>query len=328
MFDLLPNVWTPVLPIAEIETQPVAIELAGERIVLFRNSSDEIGALIDRCPHRGAALSLGRVSKEGCLECPYHGWQFDIEGACTLVPLNNPADLNLSKLSAASLPTRIIAGLVWVFTGIGAAPSPQLPDGLMRSSESYFLYHEVWNAHWTRLVENALDYVHLPYVHRNSFGGEIVKNATDSGSFVEFGIDRAEHSIRFFNRLHSIESGGAIESGFSFEWYQPNLVVLKFDEMGIPIRMNSFAIPIDRQRTRYLLAFELLEPYSASVAQQFLDPIIEDRLVIESQIGEIPAPTGECNVPSDRATLIFRRWYHQTCVGVASPRSNRSAVVV
>jgi phenylpropionate dioxygenase-like ring-hydroxylating dioxygenase large terminal subunit len=46
MFDLLPNAWTPVLPISEIETQPVAIELAGERIVLFRNSSNEIGALV------------------------------------------------------------------------------------------------------------------------------------------------------------------------------------------------------------------------------------------------------------------------------------------
>jgi phenylpropionate dioxygenase-like ring-hydroxylating dioxygenase large terminal subunit len=312
MFDLLPNVWTPVLPIAEIESQPVAIELAGERIVLFRNSSDEIGALVDRCPHRGAALSLGRVSADGCLECPYHGWQFDTDGACTHVPLNNPADVRLSKLSAASLPTRIIAGLVWVFTGEGEAPEPQLPDSLMRSPESYFLYHEVWNAHWTRLVENALDYVHLPYVHRNSFGGEIVKNANESGSFVEFEIEQAEHSVRFFNRLHSIEPGLEIEPGFAFEWYPPNLVVLKFDEMGIPIRMNSFAIPIDRQRTRYLLAFELLEPYSAAVAQEFLDPIIEDRVVIESQIGEIPTPTGECNVPSDRATLLFRRWHHQT----------------
>ncbi len=320
MFDLLPNVWTPVLPLAEIETQPVAIGLAGERVVLFRNSQDEIGALVDRCPHRGAALSLGRVNADGCLECPYHGWQFDTDGACTHVPLNNPADLQLSKLAAVSLPTRIIAGLVWVFTGQGEAPEPQLPASLMRPNESYFLYHEEWNAHWTRLVENALDYVHLPYVHRNSFGGEIVKNATDSGSFVEFEIEQAEHSVRFFNRLHSIDSGCAIEAGFAFEWYPPNLVVLKFDEMGIPIRMHSFAIPIDsaqptlreRDRTRYLLAFELLEPYSADVAQQFLDPIIEDRVTIESQIGEIPTTTGECNVPSDRATLMFRRWYHQT----------------
>jgi hypothetical protein len=48
-----------------------------------------------------------------------------------------------------------------------------------------------------------------------------------------------------------------------------------------------------------LLAFELLEPYSADVAKQLLDPIVEDRVTIESQTGEIPTTTGECNVPSD-----------------------------
>ncbi|PSB58287.1 aromatic ring-hydroxylating oxygenase subunit alpha [Chamaesiphon polymorphus] len=321
MFDLLPNVWTPVLPIAEIENQPVAVALAGERIVLFRNSKDEIGALLDRCPHRGAALSLGRVSADGCLECPYHGWQFHKDGACTHVPLNNPADLQLSKLSAVSLPTRIIAGLVWVFTGEGEAPEPQLPDSLTQlppvgyaNAESYFIYHEVWNAHWTRIVENLMDYVHVPFVHRNSFGSEIVKNATPAGSFVEFKITQTEHSVQFFNRLHSIESGLEIEPGLGSEWYQPNLVVLKFDEMGIPIRMHSFAIPIDRDRSRYLLVFQLLAPDTVEVAKEFISPIVEDRVTIESQVGEIPTTTEECNVPSDRATLLFRRWYHQTIV--------------
>jgi phenylpropionate dioxygenase-like ring-hydroxylating dioxygenase large terminal subunit len=209
-----------------------------------------------------------------------------------------------------SLPTRIIAGLVWVFTGQDNL-EPQLPDSLMRSPESYFIYHEVWNAHWTRLIENAMDYVHLPFVHRNSFGGEIVKHATKAGSFVEFQIAQTEYSVQVFNRLHSIESGFAIEPGFAFEWYQPNLVILKFDRMGIPIRMHSFAIPLNQNQTRYLIAIELLEPHAAEIAKEFLPPIIEDRVVIESHNGEIPATTEECNVPSDRATLLFRRWYHQ-----------------
>jgi phenylpropionate dioxygenase-like ring-hydroxylating dioxygenase large terminal subunit len=314
MFDLLPSIWTPVLPISEIEHQPVEIELAGEKIVLFRNASDEIGALLDRCPHRGAALSLGRVSQDGCLECPYHGWTFDLNGSCTHVPLNNPAEIKLEKLNAVSLPTRIIAGLVWVFTGQNEPSELQLPDSLMQSAESYFIYHEVWNAHWTRLIENLMDYVHLPFVHRNSFGGEIVKKATPTGSFVEFQITQTEHGVQFFNRLHSIESGLAIEPGLASEWHQPNLVVLKFDEMetAAPIRMHSFAIPIDRDRTRYLLAFQLLTPYAVEVAKGFLPPVVEDRITIESQRGQIPTTTGECNVPSDRATLLFRRWYHQT----------------
>ncbi|MEG3840295.1 aromatic ring-hydroxylating dioxygenase subunit alpha [Microcoleus sp. herbarium14] len=306
MFDLLPDFWTPVLPVTEVKNTPVAIELAGERLVLFRNLTGEIGTLLDSCPHRGAALSLGIVSENGCLECPYHGWQFDHNGACTHVPLNNPADVKLSKLSTVSLPTRIIAGLVWVFTGSGEVPDLQVPESLMRSPESYFIHHEVWNAHWTRLIENAMDYVHLPFVHRNSFGGGIGQPAIEAGSFVEFQIAQTENSVQVFNRYHNIESG------FALEWYQPNLVVLKFDEMGIPVRVHTFAIPIDQHQTRYLIAIQLLEPHAAEMVNEFIDPIVEDRVVIESQKGEIPAMNGECNVPSDRATLLFRRWYHQT----------------
>lgn len=306
MFDLLPNFWTPVLPVAEIEDTPVAVEVAGENLVLFRNLNHEVGAFLDRCPHRGAALSLGRVSETGCLECPYHGWQFDRAGACTRVPLNNPADIKLSHLSAVSLPTRIFAGLVWIFTGQDEALEPKLPESLMRSPESYFVYHEIWNAHWTRLIENAMDYVHLPFVHRNSFGGAIGQPAIEAGSFVEFQIAKTEHSVQVFNRYHNIKSG------FAFEWHQPNLVVLKFDEMVMPVRIHSFAIPINQYQTRYLIAIQLLQPHAIEMVNEFIDPIVEDRVVIESQKGAIPSTTGECNVPTDQATLLFRRWYHQT----------------
>jgi phenylpropionate dioxygenase-like ring-hydroxylating dioxygenase large terminal subunit len=306
MFELLPNFWTPVLPVAEIQNQPVAVELAGENLVLFRNSSKEVGALLDRCPHRGAALSLGQVSENGCLECPYHGWQFDRDGACTHVPLNNPAEIKLSHLAAVGLPTQIFAGMVWVFTGQGEPSELRLPDSLMESPESYFIHHEVWDAHWTRVIENAMDYAHLPFVHRNSFGGAIGQPAIEAGSFVEFQIAKTEHSLQVFNRFHNIESG------FAFEWYQPNLVVLKFDEMGEPVRMHLFAIPINQHQTRFLIAIHLLEPDAADIANEFIPPIVEDRVVIESQKGAIPSTTGERNVPSDQATLLFRRWYHRT----------------
>ena len=44
-------------------------------------------ALMDRCPHRAAALSQGRMTAAGYLQCAYHGWSFDGEtGACTNIP--------------------------------------------------------------------------------------------------------------------------------------------------------------------------------------------------------------------------------------------------
>ncbi|OYQ64263.1 hypothetical protein B9G53_12575 [Pseudanabaena sp. SR411] len=312
MFDLLPDFWIPVISAAEIGNTPVAVELAGERLVLFRNSTDDIGALLDRCPHRGAALSLGHISAKGCLECPYHGWQFDQNGNCTHVPLNNPNALKLSRLAAVSFPTRIIAGLVWIFTGQGKPKTINIPTSLMGAHNSYFIHHEVWNAHWTRLVENALDYVHVPFVHRNSFGGEIGEPAIAAGSFAKFQIVPTEQGIQVFSYYHNIKSG------FAFEWYQPNLVVLKFDEMGMPVRIHSFAIPINQHQTRYLLVIQFIDPDAISMIHEFIEPIVEDRVVVESQNGEIPL-IGEANVPTDQPTLSFRRWYHQAISRQAVP---------
>jgi phenylpropionate dioxygenase-like ring-hydroxylating dioxygenase large terminal subunit len=58
----------------------VGVRLAGKEIVLFRGDSGQIGALEDNCPHRRMRLSLGKVVKHR-LQCPYHGWTFDCDGA-------------------------------------------------------------------------------------------------------------------------------------------------------------------------------------------------------------------------------------------------------
>ena len=41
-----------------------------------RDSAGRPSALVDRCPHRNLALSLGTVHPDGNLECAYHGWRF------------------------------------------------------------------------------------------------------------------------------------------------------------------------------------------------------------------------------------------------------------
>ena len=87
-FDGFADVWTPVLLRRRLGRRPVRLIVAGEPLALFRDRSGKVGALIDRRPHRGVALSLGRVTPEGTLECPFHGWRFDVAGTNRAVPLN------------------------------------------------------------------------------------------------------------------------------------------------------------------------------------------------------------------------------------------------
>jgi len=71
--------WHPVLRSEDLRDKPAAVRLAGQEIVVFRTPSGALGALSDRCPHRGMRLSAGWVEGER-LVCRYHGWRWAPDG--------------------------------------------------------------------------------------------------------------------------------------------------------------------------------------------------------------------------------------------------------
>jgi nitrite reductase/ring-hydroxylating ferredoxin subunit len=74
------------------------VEIAGHRIGLYR-VGEELHALADRCPHRGAPICAGRVvtpvevrdgrlelgDRASVLRCPWHKWEFEIASGRCLV---------------------------------------------------------------------------------------------------------------------------------------------------------------------------------------------------------------------------------------------------
>ena len=69
----------------DLKEAPVAVKILGEPIVLYRASGGKAVALQDRCPHRFAPLSKGRICGAN-IECPYHGLEFGADGHCTKNP--------------------------------------------------------------------------------------------------------------------------------------------------------------------------------------------------------------------------------------------------
>lgn len=66
---------------------PLGVVCDGAPIVLYRDATGQVRALEDRCRHRRAPLSLGRVTADGQLQCGYHGWTYDgLSGTCTAIP--------------------------------------------------------------------------------------------------------------------------------------------------------------------------------------------------------------------------------------------------
>src|SRR6187402_3721697 len=77
--------WYVACASSQLGDKPRAVQVLDQELVVFRDGESRAHALINRCCHRGAKLSLGRIT-DGNLACGYHGWQYDGNGCCVRVP--------------------------------------------------------------------------------------------------------------------------------------------------------------------------------------------------------------------------------------------------
>ena len=86
--DYFRRYWLPALLASEVpsaDCPPVRLRILGEDLVAFRDTEGRVGLVDEFCPHRRASLFWGRNEECG-LRCVYHGWKFDVTGACVDMP--------------------------------------------------------------------------------------------------------------------------------------------------------------------------------------------------------------------------------------------------
>ncbi|MEZ4288789.1 MAG: Rieske 2Fe-2S domain-containing protein [Polyangiales bacterium] len=149
------NHWHPVLRSAEVRKKPVAITLCNTQIVVFRDSNGKVGALLDRCPHRGMQLSKGRVDGNG-LVCPYHAWSWyaDGSGKSPANPEMNPCINHFDTIERH--------GAVWIKNPNSHAKFPRfLTEGFRE-----LLVHRVEiEAPLQLLLDNFIEVEHTGEIH-------------------------------------------------------------------------------------------------------------------------------------------------------------------
>jgi len=160
--------WYIVAESRSLKRRPLASVILGEAIVLFRDGEGRVSALEDRCAHRNAPLSAGRVSNS-CIECPYHGWRYDGHGNCVHIPsLGEGA--KLPRHTVRSYPVQEQDGYVWVHMGENApttAPFKFPHAGEQRWST--FRMRTRFQTDVEACLENFLDCPHTAYVHKGWF---------------------------------------------------------------------------------------------------------------------------------------------------------------
>ncbi|MFT5679455.1 MAG: phenylpropionate dioxygenase-like ring-hydroxylating dioxygenase large terminal subunit [Myxococcota bacterium] len=296
---LIANRWYVVLTPEEVpRDRPIAFKRLGQDVVFWRDKTGAIVAALDICPHRRAKLSPGRI-KDGCIECPFHGFKFDPSGACTEIPAHPDRAIS-GAMSLHTLPVRVEHGFVWIWTGPDEAPDAPVPffdfSGFTYAGSQF---SEDVATHYTRSIENQLDFAHLPFVHRSTIGRFAT---TGLAVTTETNGDR----IRAYT--------GAPES--FFELLGPNIWRLN---TGAVWQFLAF-VPVDDQNMRYYVRAYQRTVTAPGLAWLFgkvgvvFSRIVlrQDTPVVESQpAAETRLRMGEVLQPSDAPIIAYRRWREQ-----------------
>lgn len=165
---MLLNAWYIAAESRELKARPLAREVAGVPVVLFRDAAGVATALFDRCPHRNVQLSGGRVI-DGRLQCPYHGWEFDGDGRCVRIPALESGPIPKGACTRR-LPLVEQQGYLWLWPGETA---PNQPPYLLPHFDAPGwgwgrLQGQIHNS-VENIVENFIDNPHTGYIHGGLF---------------------------------------------------------------------------------------------------------------------------------------------------------------
>ena len=315
---MIRNQWYVVLESNEVKSSPIGVTRLGENLVFWRDASGKISAAVDQCPHRGVALSVGKI-KSDQLQCPFHGFEFESSGKCTLIPANGREGVVPNALHLKTYPTYEAHGFIWLWWGNVVPQELTEPEFFDNLSETFFYgsAHDAWDAHYSRVIENQLDVVHLPFIHRNSIGRG--NRTVVDGPVVEWKNDQKFY-VYVFNRVEDgvpprkpRELASKSPTSFHLEFIFPNLWQNFISEN---VRVLAAFVPVDQEHTllylRFYQNFMSLPIIGNLVAKLSMPSNIyiahEDRRVVVTQTPKASGlKIGEVLIQGDLPIIEYRK---------------------
>lgn len=242
----LRDLWWPVAPSWQVTNAPVGITRLGEKIVLWRDGDGKVHALEDRCPHRGARLSLGWNLGDR-VACWYHGIEVQGDGNVSKVPASAKCPLE-GKQAVRSYPVEEKAGAIFLWFGVDPAKPAlpfNLPDELVGDEWSNFLCVSNWDVNYRYAIDNVMDPMHGAYLHASSH------SMADGDKSAEMRIRKTPTGLIF-------EKTG--QQGVNFDWVEFADTGSMWMRLSIPYQKRygpggsffiiGFATPVDELHTQ------------------------------------------------------------------------------
>ena len=323
----LRNFWYCVMPVSKLSEGPKPFELLGEKLALWLDETGNPHAVRDRCLHRSAALSSGRV-ENGNIVCPYHGWAYSGSGACALIPQGQGKAPGSYAVRSYHCAARY--GHVWVALEDPVFGIPEIPEGSDPAYRQIDEFDEEWLCAPLRLMENAFDNAHLAFVHQNTIGSGDPAPAENTIETRDDGfITRVEAVVG--NPAHmrgaiGIDAEKTLRS-------TANQFFLPFFRVGRITYPNGLvnihctaATPMGEGRTQRL-QWVLRNDTEADVPQESViafdrEVSDEDQWILETTDPDVPLDNSEgieFSMKSDQPGLLMRRMLRDSLNRVGAP---------
>lgn len=287
----------------------------GKDLLFLRDQDGKVSCLSNVCTHRGAALDLGKFS-DGHICCPFHGIEFDPNGACVHIPASGRcARDKLTRFQLKSYPVYEVGDIVFVWYGEGVpSEKPDYFDLLDNSEFSYSHLEDIWHVHYSRVIENQLDVSHLPFVHRTTIGRG--RKTLVNGPKVLW-ID--ENTLQT-SADNEVDEGQFPKKASDCRIKNTNLT-FKFPNLWLntisdKLKILGFFIPVDEETSilavRFYHHFTGIRPLNRFIAWlgKWANKVVErqDKKIVETQIPKKSGlGIGENLVSADLPIIEFRK---------------------
>jgi 3-ketosteroid 9alpha-monooxygenase subunit A len=280
-----------------------AVEYWNRELVLWRDTAGAFHLQDAFCPHLGAHLAYGGTVDGDLLTCPFHGWKFDGDGACSNIPYSQRTN---RKAKVRTYPVVERNGFVlawyhpyeedpkWEIPVISEIGDPAWSDFYASSYVIRTIPQE--------MSENGADPAHFQFVHGTDTVAEMEEYNTDGPC------------SSMLSKQSYVTPRGVTEGRIDVYNYGPGFSKVWFS--GIVDAINiATTTPIDDDTTQVRFNFIVRkfddEKLTSTVADAFVKEINkqvqEDRPIWEHK-AFLPSPA---LADTDGPILKFRKWYSQ-----------------
>jgi choline monooxygenase len=177
--NVFSKTWQLVARTDQVQTpgQFISTTVAGEPVVVVRGNDNMLRAFYNVCSHHAAAVVTQPCGRASLLHCPYHGWNYGLDGSLRGMPEFEGVE-NFDRAQKGLVPIRVETWECFVFVNLDdhAAPLTEFLGGLVKRvaplgiSKLHYFDRRTYNIHcnWKVFVDNFLDGgYHVPHLHKS-----------------------------------------------------------------------------------------------------------------------------------------------------------------